>query len=151
MSALKDTINADLKAAMLARDTVKTQTLQGLKAAILNEEVARKVREVGLDEPSIEQLIARECKKRDEAAELFEKGGNAESAAKERAEKALLQVYLPKQLTEVELSELIDKTIETMQPQGMQDMGKIIGAVKGQVGSAGDGAMIAKLVKEKLQ
>lgn len=150
MSELKDKINADLKAAMIARDTLKTQTLQGLKAAILNEEVAKKVREMGLDEASIEQLIAREAKKRDEAAELFDRGGNAESAAKERTEKEILLTYLPKQLTESELSQMIDTIIETMQPNGMQDMGKIIGATKTQTGSAGDGAMIAKLVKEKL-
>ena len=151
MSELKDTINADLKAAMIARDTLKAQTLQGLKAAILNEEVAKKVREIGLDETAIEQVIAREAKKRDEAAELFDRGGNAESAAKERAEKEALMVYLPKPLTEDELGKLIDSVIETMQPSGPQDMGKVIGAVKGQAGSAGEGAIIAKLVREKLQ
>ena len=151
MSNLKDTINADLKTAMIARDTVRTQTLQGLKAAILNEEVAKKVRDEGLDEASIEQIIAREVKKRDEAANLYDQGGNAESAAKERTEKEILAVYLPKQLSEAELSELVATVVETMQPEGMKDMGKVIGAVKAQVGNAGDGALIAKLVKEKLQ
>lgn len=151
MSNLKDTINADLKTAMIARDTVRTQTLQGLKAAILNEEVAKKVRDEGLDEASIEQIIAREVKKRDEAANLYDQGGNAESAAKERAEKEILVVYLPAQLSEAELSELVTTVVETMQPEGMKDMGKVIGAVKAQVGNAGDGALIAKLVKETLQ
>lgn len=151
MSNLKDTINADLKTAMIARDTVRTQTLQGLKAAILNEEVAKKVRDEGLDDASIEQIIAREVKKRDEAANLYDQGGNAESAAKERTEKEILAVYLPKQLSEAELSELVATVVETMQPEGMKDMGKVIGAVKAQVGNAGDGALIAKLVKEKLQ
>lgn len=151
MSNLKDTINADLKTAMIARDTVRTQTLQGLKAAILNEEVAKKVRDEGLDDASIEQIIAREVKKRDEAAQLYDQGGNVESAAKERTEKEILAVYLPKQLSEAELSELVATVVETMQPEGMKDMGKVIGAVKAQVGNAGDGALIAKLVKEKLQ
>lgn len=151
MSNLKDTINADLKTAMIARDTVRTQTLQGLKAAVLNEEVAKKVRDEGLDDASIEQIIAREVKKRDEAANLYDQGGNAESAAKERTEKEILAVYLPKQLSEAELSELVATVVETMQPEGMKDMGKVIGAVKAQVGNAGDGALIAKLVKEKLQ
>ena len=151
MSNLKETINADLKTAMIARDTVRTQTLQGLKAAILNEEVAKKVRDEGLDDGSIEQIIAREVKKRDEAANLYDQGGNAESAAKERTEKEILAVYLPKQLSEAELSELVATVVETMQPEGMKDMGKVIGAVKAQVGNAGDGALIAKLVKEKLQ
>jgi uncharacterized protein YqeY len=151
VSNLKETINADLKTAMIARDTVRTQTLQGLKAAILNEEVAKKVRDEGLDDGSIEQIIAREVKKRDEAANLYDQGGNAESAAKERTEKEILAVYLPKQLSESELSELVATVVETMQPEGMKDMGKVIGAVKAQVGNAGDGALIAKLVKEKLQ
>ena len=151
MSNLKESINADLKTAMIARDTVRTQTLQGLKAAILNEEVAKKVRDEGLDDGSIEQIIAREVKKRDEAANLYDQGGNAESAAKERTEKEILAVYLPKQLSESELSELVATVVETMQPEGMKDMGKVIGAVKAQVGNAGDGALIAKLVKEKLQ
>ena len=136
---------------MIARDSLRTQTLQGLKAAILNEEVAKKVRDEGLDTNSIEQIVVREVKKREEAATLYDQGGNAESAAKERTEKDILAAYLPKQLTEAEIAALIDKVIETMQPDGMKDMGKVIGAVKTQVGNAGDGALIAKLVKEKLQ
>lgn len=151
MSKLKDTINADLKTAMLARDVVRTQTLQGLKAAILNEEVAQKVRDTGLAEPEIEKIIARECKKRDEAAELFERGGNAESAAKERAEKEILSVYLPEQMSEVELLSVIDTILGEIKPAGMQDMGRVIGAVKAKTGNMADGALIAKLVKVKLQ
>lgn len=151
MSALKDQIQADLKSAMVARDELRKQLLQGLKGAILNEEVAQQCRDTGLPEADIEKVIARECKKRDEAAAMYDQGGNVEKAAKERTEKEILSVYLPKQLSENELSALIDTTIETMQPDGMKDMGKVIGAVKGQTGTAGDGAMIAKLVKEKLQ
>lgn len=151
MSSLKDKIQADLKAAMLARDVLRTQTLQGLKAAILNEEVAKKVREAGLEESAIEQLIAREAKKRDEAAILFEKGGNMQSAEKERAEKEILLAYLPKQLTEQEIAELVNVVIAELKPEGVKDMGRVIGAVKAQAGTAADSAMIAKIVKEKLQ
>ena len=151
MSALKDTIQADLKTAMLARDTLRTQTLQGLKSAILYEEVARKVRDSGLPEADIEKIIARECKKRDEAAELFDRGGNTESASKERAEKEILSAYLPKQLSEAELLSVIEAVRDEIKPAGMQDMGRFIGAVKAHVSNSGDGALIAKLVKEKLQ
>lgn len=151
MSELKTQINADLKAAMIARDELKTQTLQGLKSAILYEEVAQKVRETSLDESKIEQLIAREAKKRDEAAILFEQGGNQASADKERAEKAILGAYLPKQLNEDEVKEIVASIIRTAQPGGMQDMGRIIGAVKAQVGIAADGSLVAKLVKDALQ
>lgn len=148
---LKDTINADLKAAMLARDTLKTQTLQGLKSAILYEEVAKKVRETGLDDAQIEQLIAREVKKRDEAAELFERGGNQASADKERAEKEILSVYLPQQLSEDELKEVVMAVVNELQPEGVKDMGRVIGAVKIKVGNAADGAMVARLVKSALE
>lgn len=151
MSALKDRINADLKSAMLARDEVKTQTLQGLKSAILYEEVAKNVREAGLDEAQIEQVVAREAKKRDEAAELFEKGGNAASAEKERTEKEILSIYLPEQISEAEIGAVIEEVVKELKPEGPKDMGRVIGAVKAKTGNAADGALIAKLVKESLQ
>jgi uncharacterized protein YqeY len=151
MTSLKERINADLKSAMLSRDTIKTQTLQGLKAAILNEEVAKKVRDTGLDEASIEQVIVRESKKRVEAAELFDKGGNAESAEKERVEKEILSVYLPQQMSEEEVREVIGNVIADLKPEGPKDMGRVIGAVKAKTGNSADGALVAKLVKESLQ
>lgn len=151
MSGLKDIIQADLKSAMIARDSLKTQTLQGLKAVILNEEVAKKIRDTGLDDNAIEQLIAREVKKRDEAAELFDRGGNHDSAEKERAEKIILGVYLPQQLSEAELEQIVDEIVGEIKPEGVKDMGRVIGAVKDRTGNAGDGAIIAKLVKNKLQ
>lgn len=151
MSGLKERINADLKSAMLARDAVKTQTLQGLKSAILYEEVAKKVRETGLDEAGIEQVIAREVKKRDEAAQLFEQGGNSEGAAKERAEKEILSVFLPEQLSEAEVQKLVEAAVAEVKPEGVKDMGRVIGAVKAKAGNTADGALVAKLVKESLQ
>ena len=147
---LKDDIAADLKTAMLARDEFTTTTLRGLKAAILNEEVAKGLRDEGLSDEAIEQLIAREAKKRDEAARLFEQGGNQASADKERAEKELLGKYLPTQLSETELSVIIDEVIAETKPEGMKDMGRVIGSVKAKVGNAADGGLLAALVKEKL-
>lgn len=151
MNQLKDRIQADLKEAMLARDTLRTQTLQGLKAAILNEEVAKKVREEGLDDTAIEQLVAREAKKRDEAASLFEQGGNQASADKERAEKEILSAYLPEQLSEEGIAKLVDEVVAELHPAGPQDMGKVIGGVKARAGNTAEGATVARLVKEKLQ
>jgi len=136
---------------MIARDQMKMQTLQGLKSAILYEEVAKKVRDTGLDEAAIEQVIAREVKKRDEAAELFEKGGNMPSAEKERAEKVVLSVYLPEQMSETEVQRIVQETIVELKPEGPKDMGRVIGAVKAKTANAADGSLIAKLVKESLQ
>lgn len=147
---LKDDITADLKTAMLARDEFVTTTLRGLKAAILNEEVAKGLRDEGLSDEAIEQLIARESKKRDEAAKLFEQGGNQVSADKERAEKELLSKYLPEQLSEADVVKLVDDAVADIQPDGMKDMGRVIGAVKAKAGNTADGALVARLVKEKL-
>lgn len=151
MGQLVERINADLKTAMLARDAFQTETLRGLKAAILNEEVATGKRDTGLSDEDIEKLIAREAKKRDEAANLFEQGGNQESADKERREKKLLSQYLPEQLSESEIKRLVDEAIAEIKPEGMKDMGRVIGAVKAKAGNAADGALIANLVKSSLQ
>lgn len=151
MSELKSKLEADLKQAMLARDGFLVETLRGLKAAILNEEVAKGARDEGLSDDVIEQLFAREAKKRDEAAGLFEQGGNQASADKERAEKEIIQKYLPEQLSENELQVLVNDVILELEPEGMKDMGRVIGAVKAKVGNTADGSMIANLVKKSLQ
>lgn len=147
---LKDRINADLKTAMLARDEFRTTTLRGLKAAILNEEVAKGQRDEGLSDDAIEQLVARESKKRDEAAGLFEQGGNQASADKERAEKELLSAYLPEQMSEADLRALVSELVAELKPDGMKDMGRVIGAVKAKAGNTADGALVAQLVKEAI-
>lgn len=148
---LSERIAADFKAAMLARDSFTTELLSGLKAAILNEEVAKGARDTGLSEEAIEALIAREVKKREEAAGLFEQGGNQDSADKERKEAKLLKNYLPEQLSEDELKALIAEVIAEVKPEGMKDMGRVIGGVKAKAGNSADGALVAKLVKESIQ
>lgn len=151
MSSLKEQINADLKSAMISRDTVKTQTLQGLKASILNEEVAKKLRQTGLDEAQIEQIVAREAKKRDEAVEFYEQAGNLVSAEKERLEKKILQVYLPDQLAEDDIRQVVEAVVAELKPDGVKDMGRVIGAVRAKLGNSADGAIVARLVKDSLQ
>lgn len=151
MSQLKDRINADLKTAMLARDEFRTTTLRGLKAVILNEEVAKGLRDEGLSDEATEQLLAKEAKKRTEAAELFDKGGNQASAEKERAEKVLIDAYLPEQLSEDAIQSIVNDVVADLQPEGMKDMGRVISAVKAKTGNSADGATVAKLVKNSLQ
>lgn len=148
---LMERIAADFKTAMLARDSFRTELLGGVKAAVLNEEVAKGVRDTGLSEEAIEAIIAREMKKRHEAASLFEQGGNQASADKERKEAELLKAYLPEQLSEDEVKALVSEVITELKPEGMKDMGRVIGAVKAKAGNAADGALVAKLVKESLQ
>lgn len=151
MSGLKDRIQQDLKAAMLARDSFLSDTLGGIKAAILNQEIAESKRDEGLDDASIEKLIATEVKKRVEAAGLYEQGGNADSADKERREVAVLEKYLPTQMTDEALEAVISEVIQALGVGDPKDMGRVIGGVKSKVGNSADGGKIAQLVKSKLQ
>ena len=148
---MKDKLTADLKTAMLARDSFLTDVIKGLKAAILNQEIAEKKREQGLNDQEIEILFAREAKKRLEAAELYKQGGNQAMAEKEKLEHAIIMKYLPEQMSESKISELIDAAIEQTGASEIKDMGKVIGVVKARTGNSADGSLIAKLVKTKLQ
>ncbi|MGH7928610.1 MAG: GatB/YqeY domain-containing protein [Candidatus Binatia bacterium] len=146
--SLKQRIDADVKAAMLAGDRERADVLRGLKSAILYEEVARNQRTEGLNDEAIEKVIAREAKKRDEAAGLYEKGGSTASADKERAEKAIVSEYLPKQISDIELDAVVKDAVE--EAGGDTHAGKIIGAVKQKVGNQADGARVASAVQKAL-
>ena len=148
--ALKARIDADLKTALLGGDKFSAQVLRGLKAAVLNEEVATGKRDAGLDDISIEQVVAKEVKKRHESASLYEQNDRAEAAAEERKEAEILSVYLPVQLSEDELKAIVAATIAKLGATTPADMGKVIGAVKAEVGTSADGASIAGLVKQAL-
>jgi uncharacterized protein YqeY len=149
--SLTKTINDDLKAALLGGDRFKADVLRNLKAAILNEEVATGKRDEGLSDADVEKIIAREVKKRAESVRMYETGGRPELAESEKLESGVLEEYLPKQLSESELTEIVERTIEEMGASGMQVMGLVIKAVKEKIGNTGDGATVARIVKEKLQ
>lgn len=146
---LKTQLDQDLKAAMLAGDKVLVTTLRGLKSAILYAEVEKKARDMGLSDDEIVTLLAKEAKKRQESADLFRQGGNLEKAEAELAEKAVIEKYLPAQMSDDELAKVVDECIVTLQATSAQ-MGQVIGAVKAKVGANADGARIAALVKERL-
>ncbi|HSW77425.1 MAG TPA: GatB/YqeY domain-containing protein [Candidatus Chromulinivoraceae bacterium] len=148
--ALKQRIESDLKAALLGGDRFVGETLRGLKAAVLNEEVAQNKRDVGLEDAVIEQIIAKEVKKRNESAAIYEQNQREDSAADERREAEILSRYLPKQLSEAELKTVVDAKVAELGATDIKMMGQVIGAVKKDVGNTADGAMVSKLVKEVL-
>ncbi|MEO5950443.1 MAG: GatB/YqeY domain-containing protein [Candidatus Saccharimonadales bacterium] len=148
--ALKQRIADDLKAALLGGDRFVTETLRGLKAAILNIEVAEGKRETGLDDVAIEQIVVREVKKRNESATIYEQNDRMESAADERKEAEILSVYLPKQLSEIEVQAIVNTTVSEMGVTDISNMGKVIGAVKQKVGNTADSATVARIVKSTL-
>jgi len=149
--ALKEQINNDLKAALIGGNRFASEVLRGLKAVILNEEVSSGKRDDGLDDATIEQLIAREVKKRNESAKIYDGAGRPELAENERAELAVLVNYLPKQLSEDEINLIISKVINDLGATSPSSMGQVIGAVKKEIGTAADSAVIANLVKNALK
>jgi uncharacterized protein YqeY len=148
--ALKQRITDDLKAALLGGDRFVADTLRNLKAAILNEEVAQNKRDEGLDDTAIEQIIAREVKKRNESIKLYVQGGREDLAENEQKEIDVINGYLPEQLSEDEVKAIVEAAVSQLGAAGMADMGKVIGVVKSKVGNTADGAVVAKLVKEAL-
>lgn len=147
---LKARVDEDLKTALLGGNRFKGEVLRGLKATILNEEVAQGKRDEGLEDAVIEQLIMREVKKRHESAELYKQANRPELTDSELKEAEILIEYLPEQVTEAEVSATIDNVISELKASDMSSMGQVIGAVKVKLGNSAEGSLIAKLVKEKL-
>ena len=148
---LKTRLDQDLKTALLAGDKVLATTLRGLKSVILYAEVAAGSREQGLADEEIVVLLSKEAKKRQESADLYKQGGDEGRANAELAEKKVIENYLPRQLSDDELSRLIDEMVKTVGGQGPSAMGQVIGAVKQKAAGQADGGRIAQMVKERLQ
>jgi uncharacterized protein len=148
--ALKERIETDLKTALLGGDRFVAEVLRGLKAVILDEEVKQGKREEGLTDEIIEQLIAREVKKRQDSATQYEAAGRPELVEAETNESKVIEGYLPEQLSEDEIKVAVNAAISDMGVKDASGMGQVIGAVKGKLGNNADGATIARLVKEAL-
>lgn len=143
-------IDSDIKAAMLAGDKPKVETLRGIKSAIQNEAIAQGVKDQGLNDEQIQKVLTREAKKRQEAADLYRQGGNHDRATAEMDEKAIIEVYLPEQASEEDTAAAVKEAISSTGAASVADMGKVIGAVRSKLGAAADGATIARITKEQL-
>ncbi len=151
--SLKDTLQADVKAAMIARDALTTDVIKGIKSAILYAEVAANKRDVGLSDEEILAVLKKESKKRQESAEMYTTGNRPELAEKELAEKKIIDAYLPAQLDESAVNKMIDDAMSDLgiAEPAKQDMGKLIGAVKAKAGAEVDGGMLARLVSSRIK
>lgn len=149
--SLKETISNDLKAAFLGGNRFISDTLKGLKAVILNQEIALGKREEGLTDAEVEAVVQKEVKKRKESAEIYTQAGRDELAQKELDEMAILEKYLPQQLSETEIEALLRQIIdEGKLTLDAKSQGMLIGQVKKRVGSAADGAVVARVVARLL-
>lgn len=151
MSALKDRLRADLTASMKAREEVRASTLRMVLTAITNAEVAGKqARE--LSDEEVVGVLASEAKKRREAATAFDDAGRRELATKERSEAAVIADYLPEQLGESEIAELVSAAIARLgvAGEGMRAMGRVMGVLTPQTKGRADGGVVAAEVRRQL-
>jgi uncharacterized protein YqeY len=149
MAELKDRLHADLTASMKARDELTTATLRMVLTAIGNEEVAGKTaRQLSDDE--VLKVVTREGKKRREAAEAFTAGGRPDRAERELAEGAVIDAYLPVQLSDDELETLAREAVAESGASGPQAMGAVMKVVGPKVAGRAEGGRVAAAVRAAL-
>ena len=147
MSTLKEQLKADLTAAMRERDQVRAGTIRMVLTAVTNEEVAGKEQRE-LTDDDVLKVLAKEAKKRREAAEAYESAGRAELAEVEHAELAVLETYLPKQLDDAELERIVREAVATSGATGMQQMGVAMKAANAAVAGRAEGGRVAAVVRQ---
>jgi len=154
VAELKDRLRSDLTAAMKSQDKLRTKTLRMLLAAIQTEEVSGKqARDLGDDE--VIKVLAREARKRGEAAEIYTQNGRGELAAEEHAEARIIDEYLPTPLTDAEVADVVDTAIaqvaeEIGERPSVKQMGMVMKAATAIAAGKADGSRLSAAVKERL-
>jgi uncharacterized protein YqeY len=148
-SQLKSTLRADLHSSMREHDKVRSETLRMALTAITNEEVSgTSARELSDDE--VLKVVAKEAKKRREASTAYTEAKRPELVAKEEAELAILEAYLPAQLSDAELETLVAQALTQTGATGMAQMGQVMKAANALVAGRADGGRVAAIVKSAL-
>ena len=146
---LKEKIKNDFKETFKAKDFFSLSVLKMLNAAIINAEISKKRK--NLSEEELLEVISSEAKKRKDAIEQYKKGERDDLAAKEEKELEILEKYLPEQLSEEKIKEVVQKTIKEIGAISPADFGKVMGKIMTQLKNKADGTIIAKIVKEELE
>jgi uncharacterized protein YqeY len=145
--SLLDTINQDLKAAMLSKDVLTRDTLRMLISDIKKFEIDERVE---ADDAKISSLINKNVKQRRDSIEQFKNGGREDLVATEQNQLDVILKYLPKQLSEDEIQSLIQEGISAVSAESMQDMGKLMGYLKPKFEGKADMSIVSKIVKDLL-
>ena len=145
--ALKEQLLADLKMAMKEKDTVAKQTVTMIRAAILQVEKDTKVE---LDDAAILDIIGKQLKQRKDSLEAFEKAEREDLIEQCKGEIAVIEKYLPKQMSEDEIAVIVEETIAETGAASAKDMGKLMKVLMPKVKGKADGKLVSKIVKEKL-
>jgi uncharacterized protein YqeY len=148
---LRDKINEGMKDAMKSQDKLRLSTLRLCNAAIKNADIeARGAGKEPLDDGALLSLLQKMIKQREESVALYEQGGRKELADQERGEIAVIAGFLPKQMSEAEITAAVDAAIKETGASSMKDMGKVIGALRGKYAGQMDFGKASGVVKGKL-
>lgn len=147
---LKEKIISDLKEAMKSGDSKKRDTLRLLDSAIKNTEIEKKKREEGLSDEEVLEVISRSVKQRQDSIKQFEEGGRPELAEGEKEELAILMPYLPKQLSEEKIRQVVEETISQMGAKSSADLGKVMGSAMAKMKGQADGNLVRTIASEIL-
>ena len=146
----KQQLQDELKQAMLAQDEMKKSVLRMLISAITYAEIQKGGAGYSATEEDVMSVIDKQVKQRKDSIEQFEKAGRQELADKEKQEMALLEKYLPAQMSEDEIRELVKQAIATTGASSAQDMGKVMGALMPKTKGKADGSLVSRIVREQL-
>ncbi len=144
--ALEEKINADIKAAMLAKESAKLEALRAVKSAIL----LLKTSPEGYTDETELKALQKMVKQRKETADVYNGQGRADLAEVELAQAAIIEVYLPKQMSEAEIKSEVEKIIASVGASSHADMGKVMGAATKALAGKADGKVVSTIVKELL-
>ncbi|TDQ30685.1 GatB/YqeY domain-containing protein [Zeaxanthinibacter enoshimensis] len=148
--ALQEKLLTEMKNAMKSKDAVRLESLRAIKAALL---LAKTEKSAGseLSEEEEIKIVQRLVKQRKDSAAIYKEQGRADLAEPELAQAKVIESFLPEQLSEAEIEAVVEKTIASVNAEGMKDMGKVMGIVSKELAGKADGKTISTIVKAKLQ
>ena len=149
--SLRERIDAEIKTAMKSKDKVRLETVRGIKKFILEKEVSlRPSGQETLTEAQELEILMQIAKQRRDSIDQYRKGGREDLVAQEEAELVILEEYLPPQMSDEEVSKIVDEVIASVGATSAKEMGKVMGKVMQQLKGKADGNKIQDMVKAKL-
>lgn len=146
--SLQENVNEQLKVAMKAKDTVALESLRAIKTAIMMTQTQAGAKELTSDDEI--KLVQKLVKQRKDSAEIFHQQGRLDLAAPEEAQIKIIEQFLPEQLDESAITEIVTAIIAKIGATGMQDMGKVMGMASKEMAGKADGKTISAIVRQKL-
>ena len=148
--SIYDDITAGMKAAMLAKDSMKLNTLRSLKAALQTAAIAKGNVHDPLSEQDAQAVVRKQIKQREDSAAIYRQAGATDQAEKEEAEKAVLAAFLPAELTEAEILPILDAVLAELGASTKKDMGRVMKEMQARTKGCAPGKLLSQLVGSRL-